>query len=26
MSKSVAEQYAKDPLIKSFIDKIKNTQ
>jgi tripartite ATP-independent transporter DctP family solute receptor len=26
MSKSVADQYAKDPLIKSFIDKIKNTQ
>ena len=26
MSSSVAEQYAKDPLIKSFIDKIKNTQ
>ncbi|MEK9603307.1 MAG: TRAP transporter substrate-binding protein [Flavobacteriaceae bacterium] len=26
MSKSVAKQYAKDPLIKSFIDKIKNTQ
>lgn len=26
MSKSVADQYAKDPLIKSFIDKIKNTR
>ena len=26
MSSSVAEQYAQDPLIKSFIDKIKNTQ
>ena len=26
MSRSVAEQYAQDPLIKSFIDKIKNTQ
>jgi len=26
MSKTVADQYAKDPLIKSFIDKIKNTQ
>mgnify|MGYP007000253656 len=26
MSGSVAEQYAQDPLIKSFIDKIKNTQ
>ena len=26
MSKSLADQYAKDPLIKSFIDKIKNTQ
>jgi len=26
MSKSVTEQYAQDPLIKSFIDKIKNTQ
>lgn len=25
MSKSVAEEYGKDPLIKSFIDKIKNT-
>ena len=26
MSRSVADQYAQDPLIKSFIDKIKNTQ
>ena len=26
MSRSVAEQYSQDPLIKSFIDKIKNTQ
>ena len=26
MSQSVANQYAQDPLIKSFIDKIKNTQ
>ena len=26
MSRSVAEQYVQDPLIKSFIDKIKNTQ
>jgi len=26
MSRSVSDQYAQDPLIKSFIDKIKNTQ
>ena len=26
MSRAVAEQYAEDPLIKSFIDKIKNTR